>query len=717
MPSSAFLPDSPSPVKTRVKKESFQNKAHTIFSLSLTHEQNLDSYSNLPPNKSKGFFGKTLDKGKSFGRRIVQAIKIKFSDLKGKSKKGLASFMAVKADDIFCNPAIAHQMVYQSVESPQIEPLDKQEFQINPDKPVFKSYDLVRRKSAGVVVEIKYPRSCTLDDEKFTLGLDIDAESVEKIKCLSFIQNTQRDLEFSSSFPSESDCIFSIKDFPTTDEILKFIEFPMDSINKDRRDMPVRVNLFDENGHSISNSGYVSVDNNNWEKLSYCAEFINLSSANEFCLNMYSAKSLSLGVISIKGGCNNKDLSSAPYAINNLISSDEVQDYLPVIFPMPEPKKIEDIIEPLRLKHIRKPETLIKRNPLFQINQGALPEHEFLSSPSCNNKKVFPNKIGKEWSFGIQEMIRAFSSLNRRSSKNRIVATVSRDFLNYHNVPVNTVGFVWAYKGRSSDRNILFMDENSTEIGTLLHEMGHSLGQLKEFYKDFYDKKRTKPVLCQKFNGSSEVFCWNQYFIKTGFKALKGGSFEWLTPQKHSIMHGARESIYKEWIDRETFQKAFRFLKTSAVYHASFQAEYKQFPKLMVSGFYNKITNKMQALETESLEFKSAELTSPLTDGLSDEGRLDYIKIQLEQNNKTVYEVRHPSDMYVEIYREGGEYENETISLPTSLIHAVLPIIGKGEFKVRFFTGIFLFNDEGEVVDEAGEERLSQEIDFTWSER
>ena len=135
----------------------------------------------------------------------------------------------------------------------------------------------------------------------------------------------------------------------------------------------------------------------------------------------------------------------------------------------------------------------------------------------------------------------------------------------------------------------------------------------------------------------------------------------------------------------------------------------------MVSGFYDKRTGEMQALEKENLDFKTDYLTPPLTDGFSDEGRLNYIKIQLEQNNKTVYQVRHPAEMYIDIYTNNKE--DESIPLPTSLIHAVIPVIGQGKFKIRFFKGAVWFDDKGRIVEGISEQTLPQEIPFTWPER
>ena len=675
------------------------------------------SFSGKAWHNTKSFAGNTWDKTKTVSSKAWNYTQNKFSFFKTKTKRGLASFMSAKAGG-YCYPQINYQMVYQSVEAPQIKPLKRQEFQSDPSNPIFKSYDLVRGKSAGVLIKMDYPQSClSLDEKHFHLGMFIDQEFVET-KCLSYKEKFRGVKEFTSDKPSVDDCYFSNKDFFIKNEIVKFIEFPMDVIDKNKQDIPIKVSVFDES-KEIPNLYTIPIDHQNKKKILSCSHSINLRAVNEFCLNMHSAKSLSLGVLAIKGSCNNQDLSSSYYGIDNLIESDEVKEYLPSIFPMPETDNINDIIEPLKLKHLQEHvkdyEDFIKRKPLFQINQNSLPEHRFFSSPSCDNTKIWPNRIGREWSFGIPEMIKTFWILNRKSSKNRIVVTVSRDFLDYHNVPSSTVGFVWAYKYRSSYRNILFMNENYTETGTLLHEMGHSLDQLKEFYERFYNNNpKNPPVLCQRFNGSLQVFCKTQYIIPRGLKALNGVSFKWLTENNKSIMSNDL-LIYNQWIDRETFQKTFLSLRTSATNHTHYQAEYTDYPKTIVSAFYNKETNTLKALETENLDFKPAYLTPPLTDGLSEEGKMNYIEIQLVKNNSTLYKLMHPSDMYIRSYNKNGEHED--ISLPTSLIHAVIPIIGEGKFKIRFFKGTVWFDDKGEIIEGTSKEKLAGEIDFTWPEK
>ena len=75
-------------------------------------------------------------------------------------------------------PKIKSIKVFQSVESPQIEPLDQQEFQTDLNNPKFSSYDLISRKPAGVLVEIEGLHPYNIPS--FHLSLKIKNKSISK---------------------------------------------------------------------------------------------------------------------------------------------------------------------------------------------------------------------------------------------------------------------------------------------------------------------------------------------------------------------------------------------------------------------------------------------------------------------------------------------------------------------------------------------------------
>ena len=101
----------------------------------------------------------------------------------------------------------------------------------------------------------------------------------------------------------------------------------------------------------------------------------------------------------------------------------------------------------------------------------------------------------------------------------------------------------WNVEGGSS--HVIFVKEGSDKDGTLSHELGHSLGQRKEFYEPTNQCKDFKYELSEKCN---------LYRID---RSLRFGRIE---RGLLSIMHSGDNPISQKWIDRETFQKIFAYL-------------------------------------------------------------------------------------------------------------------------------------------------------------
>ena len=285
------------------------------------------------------------------------------------------------------NPQIIHQMVYQSVEAPQIEPLIVQERQEDPENPVFKSYDLVKGKPAGVLIKIKYhqqPRICfqTFDPHKclgkrnFNLRLQIKDQFIVT-KCVPVVKTEEGKPKLvSSETSSTSTCSFSSQDFSPHDPnpiIFKFVEITtelIDSIELDQylkqeemniypyylfsilgkmndtvikkvdtenSNIPIRLNIVElekepESESVILNEVKVSsLDFENDLSLGNCKKNIKLNSANEFCLNVIELPTLKLGFTRIIGknnNCNHKE--NDPSAPNGYltVSPDKIQEFI-----------------------------------------------------------------------------------------------------------------------------------------------------------------------------------------------------------------------------------------------------------------------------------------------------------------------------------------------------------------------------------------------------
>lgn len=292
-------------------------------------------------------------------------------------------------------PQITHQLVYQSVEAPQVEYLTEQELQNHPETPVFKSYDLVKGKPAGVLIQIQLPRHCfqkvniyeCVKQSDFNLQLSVKNQPVET-KCVPLIKTIKEGWQFAhSSESSNKACAFSTQDFSSTDPVIyKFIELDTNKIDPVELDqyikiesvsdleygsfnhpnkiikeihtenshVPVRVNIVEQD-NIIQNELSIKVDDENKLSLGNCRDNIKLHAPNEFCLNVLELEGLKLAFTRIVGGVYNnekidrchlpglksKDLSTpngystvSPRKVMNFVKSIEVENFLPTILPL-----------------------------------------------------------------------------------------------------------------------------------------------------------------------------------------------------------------------------------------------------------------------------------------------------------------------------------------------------------------------------------------------
>ena len=198
-------------------------------------------------------------------------------------------------------PAIKSAIVFQSVEAPQIETLEKQEYQEDPNNPSFESYDLVHRKPAGVLVELRdfTPKNRNL---KFHLSLKIESKP-EITKCFSNPLNNQDMNE-----GQETDCSFNGHD----NNRYKFIPFP-EAAGKPGQKSDALVKLYHKSHKSCKK-------------------------VKSFDLNIIKIHSLHLGFIGISNkNCKSKYSFSASDKfdlIEDFMKSREVSEHIEAMFPI-----------------------------------------------------------------------------------------------------------------------------------------------------------------------------------------------------------------------------------------------------------------------------------------------------------------------------------------------------------------------------------------------
>ena len=294
---------------------------------------------NTPP---QNFVKRVSNRTKIVAGRVVEKAKETVNKVKDKIKQ--------RKREKEGHLQITHQLVYQSVAAPQVEPFHIQEPQSNIEFPIFKSYDLVKGKSAGVLIQIQYefPKPCfkrtnlnkCIKQRDFNLRLEVRDQGVET-KCVPMKKTEKEGWQFHSSSESSNQvCAFSTGDFSFEEPVIyKFIELNTTRmasvelekyidvntltntghhsgvfetpasrlkdktilpINTENSHIPVRVNIV-EKGKVIKNELSIKPTAESKLSLGNCGNNIDLNAPNEFCLNVLELEGVNLGFIRITG--------------------------------------------------------------------------------------------------------------------------------------------------------------------------------------------------------------------------------------------------------------------------------------------------------------------------------------------------------------------------------------------------------------------------------
>ena len=525
-------------------------------------------------------------------------------------------------------PKIKSAIVYQSVSAPQIEPLDQQEPQKDPNNPNFTSYDLVYRKPAGVLIELGDFKN---QRETFHLSLNIK-DKAEISKCFLSPLNGQTMHE-----GDEKDCLFTGYD---VFDKHKFIPFP-ERIGRAGKSTSAIVKL-------------------------YHKTYSECETIKSFKLNIIKIHPLDLGFTWVSDKrCKNKTkgykffVSDPEKHVEDFMESKEVSEYLEAMFP----------IHKLRTDFVK------ENNRKFKV------------LGSCNNSPYKP-KI----SVGVLRDIKKLEKKRKEHDFHKIVAIVPRDYFWFH-YNKGWAGLIvtpvwkrfpllvkWNWRGGSW--NIALVREDMKDIGVVSHELGHTLRQGKEFYRQrdqsgkfLLSHKQTK---CRKFNGSSKKLCY-LYKIKLGLQAGRSNYKNIITGKrpifwkfikdKFSIMNN-EQGIDRLWIDRDTFQKSFKVLSEREGGVAKMSEDFldkksRQMtrPQIVFSGFYD--TKKKQVIisDTEVTKTKLKTVSIPKNSGDP------IMSFQLKYKNRVIKEVNQPIlELEMKLIHKNGTHKKIPNSLSPFLV-------------------------------------------------
>ncbi|MCZ0932345.1 MAG: hypothetical protein OXJ52_04230 [Oligoflexia bacterium] len=545
-------------------------------------------------------------------------------------------------------PWIEKAVVFQSVEAPQIEPLQEQ-YEDHQGLP-YGEYDLVRRKPATVFVDIRGLRRRSGRLKAFVN---------DKLYFEEDIRGNQTD--FPIDLPMRAD---ELLDGVGSATVWIYLIPDRDPVCYDKNSFKVTV----------------------WETKTLDLRFAKINNRNCKPLNEYPL--YKIGKPRTYEEAYNvsraQDLPYWPYgsvsrrAVENFKFSDEVKGYLPEMLPLARGafRAYRDIID--------------------------LEGH-------CDNAPVRlygPSKYSE--SIGILEDINELERqrIKKGGVENKMVAIIPMDYLPFHRAnsfdkkeveeAVSTYGFVlhrqkysaktkflgvfeWTSSKSGGSSDVIFVREDRYKHSTLSHELGHSLGQRG---REFYDEKQK----CRDFKYQTEKEC-PDYEMK---RSLKFGKIEL---DLLSIMHEGDIPINQKWIDRETFQKIFVYLlkednrrlaptilnsplsKDKAV---SRDRAVKKDPIVIISGIYLKSSKPEEEkfLYEPKIEIhkEGGQLTPFVEEG--------DIQVELKLGGEVIYTNHLSSFAEIEFLREGGG-NHKTHKLSSVPITVSLPLkYGKTDYEV-----------------------------------
>jgi len=492
-------------------------------------------------------------------------------------------------------PQIKSAVVFQSVEAPQIESMNKQTYL------PYNDYDLARKKPAGILVQLN--KANMNMRQEFRMALFIQGDSNYRYECF------HKPLSGIMSEGQESICLFY-----KHDSNFKFFPLPMyeQILNKIGK-FNVTVVLYPRGYSSISGC-------------------LNKSS---FYINIVDTGSLNLTFTRINGGKNcyssrriNTGYSASSFTkVKDFVNSDEVSLKIESMFPV---RKVTAYALKYRWK-----------GKIYDYIEGY-----------CNrSRSVYKSRYTKGFLSDIGEL-----EITRQDLKyDKIMAIVPDSYFLFHRIspPAGLIikptwmkiGTNWFFNLFESPKfiggswNVAFINSSEKNRGTVSHELAHLLGQEREFYEP--NEK------CQHLRTyQQKVSCATKFiprFLDTGIKNNKQ-FWELITNNRYSVM-GDQGNITNQWIDRDTYQKSLKILSTYLPAIPSNVELYKQTSslhlkekKIVVSGLYNR---EKSAFVVPKIRVYKTKLVTPSSKQIKSLN-VPVITIQLKEKNRILQTIKRP---------------------------------------------------------------------------
>ena len=508
-------------------------------------------------------------------------------------------------------PEIKQAVVFQSVEAPQVEPMDKQAH------PPYDNYDLVWGKPAGVLVKLD---KVNMDKEiGFNLALSLNGNIY---KC--FHQPYRQTMIEGS----EDICYFKLSDL-NNEGLFKFFPLPMNAdFLRDAKNLKARIALYP----------------NGYHKNQAC--FKN----HYFNINTIKSDVLKLSWTRLVGDRDNCDYSGSFFnKVRAFAKSYEVLERIPSMFPITG-------VESDALKYTNGTDYAVGycsdsravESPYSRDTTGLLADIDWLEQIRAHNgyDKIFAVVPGKYFRFH-----KIYDPNDpEKTPPSGVVIPPRWESTEYKDNIWNLWGLLGRMQLQSDGRNIggswnvVFIRDDQVNEGTVSHELAHTLGQGRELYKP--------EETCRHFKNSKREQCHeNQIiprFLHTGIKHNKV-FWELSGEDKYTIMDN-QPNIKNQWIDRDTYQKNLWLASTyigfaidpwedlfedatSAIRVESNTSSFK----IVISGFYHE---DKKAFINSKIKVRKTKLTTKSFYPKTENTKIPVVIFQLKEGKRVLKEIK-----------------------------------------------------------------------------
>ena len=529
-------------------------------------------------------------------------------------------------------PSIKSTIVFQSVEAPQIEPISKQALL------PYNDYDLVMGKPASLLVQLD--RKNMDKDKKFIMYFYISKHNQKALHNKAFKRCYKHTR---GTFKKDDWCVFTKTSLGSHAEkgknsYYKFFQLPMNE-------------AFLNKGNKSNHLIYVSVIPKGYHKNKSCIK------TKKVKINIIKTHDLNIGFTSITGltDITNKKQkqcynTSSLHTVKKFVASSEMSSI----------------------------------KTMFPVNKLS---RSYLKTPCkghCDNEFYKGISIGILSDIAELEILRAFYGYNK------LIAIAPQSYFDFHyksqtggfglNPHWKRYGFRflnrrWLKSGfLGGSWNIAFVKATLLNKGVVAHELAHTLGQGREFYK------KTE-LACQQFRGDTFEAC-RAYKIPRALDTwVKNKKRHWkFVKNIFSIMYKVnKDTINDRWIDRDTYQKAFQVLSKHATLPNTYerprvknqQTNTQASMKAIVVGFYDEKKRKLIASHTK---IQHTKLSTPSLSPKTENTKFPVITFQLKEGEKTLQTIKQPVlKMEMEVFYENKAPQTKPFGLSPLIAAFKLP--------------------------------------------